>query len=80
MPIKVGIGCYNHLLCEALKRLLGEERSINIIGTFDDGLDFNEIVKMGPHIVLVDIQIFHALPEGFAADTKTKVLMKGMST
>jgi DNA-binding NarL/FixJ family response regulator len=77
MAIKVAIGCYNHLLGEALKKLIGEEREINIIGVFNDEIAFNEIVKMNPDVVLVDLRIFHALPEGFAADTKTKLLIIG---
>jgi len=77
MPIKVAIGCYNRLLGEALKRLIGREREINIISVFNDGMDFNEIVKINPDIVLVDLHIFHAFPEGFAADTKIKILLIG---
>jgi len=77
MQIKVAIGCYNHLLGEALKMLVGAEREINIIGVFNDEIAFNEIVKMNPEIVLVDLHIFHALPEDFAANTKAKILLIG---
>lgn len=77
MPIKLAIGCYNHLLGEALKKLTADAKEIQTIGVFNEGMEFNEILKMCPDVVLVDLSIFHTLLEGFAMDIKTKILLIG---
>jgi len=77
MPLKLAIGCHNYLFGEGLKKLLKGDKEVNVIGIFNEGMDFKEIIKMSPDIVLVDFNIFHALPEDFAVDTKAKILLIG---
>jgi len=80
MPVKIAIGCHNYLLGEGLKKLLEGDREVNIIGIFNEGVDFKETVKMNPDIVLVDFNIFRDLLEDFAVDTQTKILLIGDKT
>jgi DNA-binding NarL/FixJ family response regulator len=77
MPIKVAIGCYNYLFGEGIKRLLEDEREIDVIGIFNEGADFKEIIKIKPDVALLDFHIFRDLPEDFADDTQVKILILG---
>jgi len=52
--IKLAIGCHSYLLGEGIKKLLEGDRDVKIIGIFNEGVDFKEIVKMNPDTVLVD--------------------------
>lgn len=80
MPIRVAIGCYNYLFGEGIKRLLEDEREIDIIGIFNEGADFKEIIKIEPDVALVDFYIFRELPEDFASETRVKILIIGNKT
>jgi DNA-binding NarL/FixJ family response regulator len=80
MPIKVAIGCYNYLFGEGIKRLLEDEREIDVIGIFNEGADFKEIIKIKPDVALLDFHIFRDLPEDFANDTQLKILILGNKT
>ena len=80
MPIKVAIGCYSYLFGEGIKRLLEDEREIDIIGIFNEGTDFNEILKIKPDVALLDFNIFRDLPEDFANETQIKILIIGNKT
>jgi len=77
MPIKVAIGCYNYLFGEGIRRLLEDEREIDVIGIFNEGADFKEIIKIKPDVALLDFYIFRDLPEDFANDTQVKILILG---
>ena len=77
MPIKVAIGCYNYLFGEGIKRLLEDEREIDVIGIFNEGADFKEIIKIKPDVALLDFHIFRDLPEDFSTDTQVKILILG---
>jgi DNA-binding NarL/FixJ family response regulator len=77
MPIKVAIGCYNYLFGEGIKRLLEDEREIDVIGIFNEGADFMEIIKIKPDVALLDFHIFRDLPEDFSTDTQVKILILG---
>ena len=77
MQIKVAIGCYNYLFGEGIKRLLEDEREIDVIGIFNEGADFKEIIKMQPDVALLDFHIFRDLPEDFSTDTQVKILILG---
>ncbi len=77
MPIKVAIGCYNYLFGEGIKRLLEDEREIDVIGIFNEGADFKEIIKIKPDVTLLDFHIFRDLPEDFANETPVKILILG---
>jgi len=79
VTIKLAIGCYNYLIGEGIKKLLRDDKDVDIIGIFTEGLDLREIVKMTPDIVLIDFNIFRELPEDFAIDMKTKILLIGGS-
>jgi len=78
--IKVAIGCYNCLLGEGIKRLLEDEREIEVIGIFNEGADFGEIAKIKPDVALLDFHIFRELPEGFAQNSQLKILIIGDKT
>jgi DNA-binding NarL/FixJ family response regulator len=80
MPIKVAIGCYSYLFGEGIKRLLEDEREIDVIGIFNEGTDFNEILKIKPDVALLDFNIFRDLPEDFANETQIKILIIGNKT
>lgn len=80
MAIKIAIGCCNYLFGEGLKKLLEEDRDINIIGIFDEGIDFKEITKLSPDMILADFNIFRDPPEDFAIDDKIKILLIGDRT
>jgi DNA-binding NarL/FixJ family response regulator len=80
MPIKVAIGCYSYLFGEGIKRLLEDEREIDIIGIFNEGTDFNEILKIKPDVALLDFNIFRDLPEDFANENPIKILIIGNKT
>lgn len=80
MPIKVAIGCYSYLFGEGIKRLLEDEREIDVIGIFNEGTDFHEILKIKPDVALLDFNIFRDLTEDFANETQIKILIIGNKT
>jgi two-component system, NarL family, response regulator DegU len=80
MPIRVAIGCYSYLFGEGLKRLLEDEREIDVVGIFNEGTDFKEIIKIKPDVALLDFNIFRDLPEDFANNTQVKILLIGNKT
>jgi two-component system response regulator DegU len=80
MPIKVAIGCYSYLFGEGIKRLLEDEREIDVIGIFNEVTDFKEILKIKPDVALLDFHIFRDLPEDLANDTQVKILIIGNKT
>ena len=80
MPIKIAIGCYNSLFGEGIKRLLEDEREIEVVGIFNEGVDFREIVKIKPDVVVLDFNIFRDLPEDFAQSSQLKILIIGNKT
>ncbi len=80
MPIKAAIGCYSYLFGEGIKRLLEDEREIDVIGIFNEVTDFKEILKIKPDVALLDFHIFRDLPEDLANDTQVKILIIGNKT
>jgi DNA-binding NarL/FixJ family response regulator len=58
MPLKLAIECSNYLFSEGLKKLLKNDKRIEIIGIFDGNRDriavFNKILKMHPDVVISD--------------------------
>src|SRR4030043_566306 len=77
MAIKLVIGCCNYIFGEGIKKLLNGDRDINIVGIFDEAVDFEGIVKLKPDMLLTDLNIFRELPEDFAIDNKIKILLIG---
>jgi DNA-binding NarL/FixJ family response regulator len=80
VPVKVAIGCYNYLFGEGIKKLLEEEKGINVIGIFNESKDLKEITKIAPDIILLDFNIFRNLPEDFSVDPQIKILLTGDET
>ena len=78
-PIRLAIGCSSYLFGEGLKKLLEGEKGIQLIGIFNDGEDFREIVKMEPDIAILDFSIFANLPKDLSESTKIKMLLLGES-
>jgi DNA-binding NarL/FixJ family response regulator len=77
MPIKLAIGCHNHLFGEGIKKLFEKEKIIDVIGIFNEAVDLKEIIKINPDIVLLDFDIFTNLPEDCAIDISIKILLIG---
>lgn len=77
MAIKLAIGCHSYVLGEALGKLLEDEREIDVIGIFTQGIDSKEIIKMNPDVVLCDFNIFRDIPEEYAIDAQIKILLIG---
>jgi DNA-binding NarL/FixJ family response regulator len=75
MKIRVAIGCHSYVLGEGLKKLLADDREIDIIGIFDEAADIDEISKLNPDIVLADFRIFRAFPESTAAGNNARILL-----
>lgn len=75
MPIKLVLGSCTYLFSEGLKKLLEDDRDINVIGIFTEGIDLREIVKLNPDIVIADFDIFCNFPEEFTIDTQLKILL-----
>ncbi len=69
MSIKLVICCRSYLFGEGLKRLLENDKNIDIIGLFYEGIDLlKEIVKLNPDVIIVDFnninpQLFSQCPE-----------------
>jgi DNA-binding NarL/FixJ family response regulator len=77
MPIQVAIGCQSYLLGEGVKKLLQDERSIHVIGIFNEGVDFREIKKINPDLVILDSGIFRDLLKFFSDEILIKILLIG---
>lgn len=76
MSIRIAIGCHSYLLGEGIKRLFKGDPDIEIIGIFDQGIDFEEIMKLNPDIILTDFKIFSSFPKKFPFDNKrVKILL-----
>ncbi|NWF76919.1 MAG: response regulator transcription factor [Nitrospirae bacterium] len=76
MSIRIAIGCHSYLLGEGIKRLFKGDPDIEIIGIFDEGIDFEEIIKLNPDIILADFKIFRSFPKEFPFDDKkVKILL-----
>lgn len=75
MTIRIAIGCHSYLLGEGLKQLFKEEKEIDVVSIFDEGIDIKEILKLSPDIILADFKIFRALPEDFTDDGKAKFIL-----
>jgi len=78
-PIRLTIGCSSYLLGEGLKKLLEGEKGIEVIGIFNEGSDFKEIIKMRPDIAILDFNIFANLPQDLSRNSKIKMLLIGES-
>lgn len=85
MSIRLAIGCGNHVYSEGLKRLLEDDREIEVIGTFDGRTDFlasfTEILKLNPDVILADFtddinELFTLSGELLSAD-RLKILLIG---
>jgi len=75
MAIKIVIGCHSYLLGEGIKKLLKEEKDIDILGIFDEGIDVKEILKLNPDIILADCKIFRFFPMDFMNNNQLKILL-----
>ncbi len=78
-PIRLAVGCSSYLFGEGLKKLLEGEKGIEIVGIFNEGQDFQEVIKMRPDIAILDFNVFANLPNDLPGDTKTKMILIGGS-
>jgi DNA-binding NarL/FixJ family response regulator len=77
IPIRIAIGCCSCLLGEGIKKLLEDEKCIEVTGIFNNGGDFEEILEKKPDIAILDLKIFNDLPKGMGGDIKIKILLIG---
>jgi DNA-binding NarL/FixJ family response regulator len=75
VAVKLVIGCCSYLFGEGLKKLLEDDKNINVLGIFDESSDLKEIVKLDADMVLADRGVFHDLPEDFMIDKSIKILL-----
>lgn len=75
MAIKLVIGCCSYLFGEGLKKLLEDDKNINVIGIFDESADIKEIIKLNADIVLADSGVFQGFPNGFMIENPIKILL-----
>lgn len=75
MAIKIVIGCHSYLLGEGIKKLLKEEKDMDILGIFDEGIDVKEILELNPDIILADCKIFRFFPADFMNNNQLKILL-----
>jgi two-component system nitrate/nitrite response regulator NarL len=66
MSFRIAIGCSNYLYSEGLKKMLGDEPGIEVIGIFkaapDRLLSIEEILKLDPEVIIADFSFdFDAL-------------------
>jgi two-component system nitrate/nitrite response regulator NarL len=75
MPIKLVLGSITYLFSEGLKKLLEDDRDINVMGIFTEGIDLKEIVKLNPDVIIADFDIFRSFPEEFTVRNRLKILL-----
>lgn len=88
MALRIAIGCNNYLFGEGLKRLLEDERDINVVGIFNGGTgslpNLEEILKLNPDIILADycsdFNVFLSLPADFLKTNSLKIILIGDRT
>ena len=85
MQMKIAIGCCNYLFGEGLKKLLEEDRDLQVVGIFNGGNgsvpELKEILKLNPDIMLVDFNtnsnLLLCLPDDILAANRLKILLIG---
>lgn len=85
MPIKLAICCCSYIFAEGLKKLLEEERGINIVGIFNIGRNFGtdlkDVIKLNPDVMLsdysADFNILLNIPESFLEENRLRILLIG---
>lgn len=77
MAIRLFIGCYHSLLGEALKKLIGGDKEVRVVGVFSAGAGLDKIPKANPDVLLIDLQTLRSLPQESFSPAKTKVLLIG---
>lgn len=85
MPIKLAICCCSYIFAEGLKKLLEEERGINIVGIFNIGRNFGtdlkDVIKLNPDVILsdysADFNILLNIPESFLEENRLRILLIG---
>ncbi len=88
MALRLAIGCNNYIFCEGLKKLLEDEKDIEIVGFFNGDSNFmpdlKEILKLNPDVILADygtdFNSLLGLPEGSLAANKLKIILIGDRT
>jgi len=85
MELKIAISCSNYIFGEGLKKLIEDDRDIQVVGVFN-GVnasleDVKEILKLKPDIFLVDFSansnILLCLPEDIMEANRPKILLMG---
>jgi two-component system nitrate/nitrite response regulator NarL len=75
VAIKIVIGCCSYLFGEGLKKLLEDDKNIDVLGIFNESSDLKEIVKLNADMILADRGVFHGLPKDFVIDKPVKILL-----
>ncbi|NWF56548.1 MAG: response regulator transcription factor [Syntrophaceae bacterium] len=77
MPIHLAIGCYHNLLGEALKKLIGFDKEIQVVAVFSTEKELEKIAGTKIEVMLIDLQTFQSLPREFPSFLKTRILLLG---
>jgi DNA-binding NarL/FixJ family response regulator len=85
VKIKIAIGCCNYIFGEGLKKLLDDDRDIEVVGIFNGGnvslQDITDILKLNPDIILMDFNananLLLCLPEDILSSGRLKTLLIG---
>jgi DNA-binding NarL/FixJ family response regulator len=85
MELKIAISCSNYIFGEGLKKLIEDDRDIQVVGIFNSGNgsleDVKEILKLNPDIFLVDFSansnILLCLSEDIPGADRPKILLIG---
>lgn len=85
MELKIAISCSNYIFGEGLKKLIEDDRDIQVVGVFNgvNGSlqDVKEILKLKPDIFLVDFSansnILLCLPDDIVGANRPKILLIG---
>ena len=73
--MKIAIGCHHYLLGEGLSVILADESTVQVIGVFTEGVDFHEIRKAAPDLLVLDYPVFQEMEEILKSDNHQRVLL-----
>ncbi len=84
MPVKVAIGCSNYLYSEGLKKLLADERDVEIVGILHGNsgsfTNLEDVISLNPDVIVADFNaefnILLQLPDSLLVK-KLKILLIG---
>jgi DNA-binding NarL/FixJ family response regulator len=88
MSIRIAIWCSNNLFCEGLKKLLENERNIEVIASFtaENGMsaDIDKMLSLNPDVILAnlsaDFNFLQSIPKDSLSRSRSKIILIGDRT